>query len=107
LENAFQAVALAGDLMEARVRVEAYLEGGTIRLDVLDSGPGVAPGDRERIFDLYVTTKKGGPNKPLGTGMGLPIARRYAEHVGGQVGLDPAREQTCFFVRFVAWRDIG
>jgi hypothetical protein len=39
--------------------------------------------------------------------MGLPIARRYAEHVGALVGLDPEREQTCFFVWFVAWRDIG
>jgi signal transduction histidine kinase len=107
LENAFQAVAFAGELVDPRVRVEAHVEGGTIRLDILDSGPGVAPGDREHIFDLYVTTKKGGPNKPLGTGMGLPIAHRYAEHVGGQVGLDPARELTCFFVRFVAWRDIG
>jgi signal transduction histidine kinase len=107
LENAFQAVAFAESLPAPRVRVEARAEGETIRLDILDNGPGVAAGDRERIFDLYVTTKKGGDKKPLGTGMGLPIARRYAEHVGAQVGLDSEREGTCFFVRFVAWRDLG
>lgn len=44
--------------------------------------------------------------KPQGTGMGLPIARRYAQHIGGQVGLEPDQERTCFFVRFVAWREL-
>jgi signal transduction histidine kinase len=107
VENAFHAVAFAENVGTPRVRVEARAEGATVRLDVLDNGPGVAAGDRERIFDLYVSTKKGGDGKPLGTGMGLPIARRYAEHVGGQVGLDPEREETCFFARFVAWKDIG
>jgi signal transduction histidine kinase len=105
LENAFQAV--ASGVASPSVRVEAHSEGDTLRLNVLDNGPGIAPGDRDRVFDLYVTTKKGGDDKPLGTGMGLPIARRYAAHVGAQVGLDPGREQTCFFVRFVTWRDIG
>lgn len=86
--------------------MEAHAIGDTIRMDVLDSGPGVKPEYRDRIFEPYVTTKKGGARAP-GTGMGLPIAVRYAERVGAQVGLDPDRPQTCFFVRFVAWRDIG
>jgi signal transduction histidine kinase len=107
LENAFHATAFVEGLAAPRVEVRASIEGATVRVDILDNGPGVAPGDRERIFDLYVTTKKGGDSKPLGTGMGLPIARRYAQHIGGQVGLDPDHEQTCFFVRLVAWRDLG
>lgn len=107
LENAFQAVASADGLAAPRVRLEARSEGATIRVDVLDNGPGIAPGDREHIFDLYHSTKKGGDGRPLGTGMGLPIAQRYAKRVGAQIGLDPGRRQTCFFARFVAWRDIG
>lgn len=104
LENAFQAVAFAQGLTEPRVTVRVSQEGDVIRIDVLDSGPGVAPADRERIFEPYVSTKKGG-DKPLGTGMGLAIARRYAQHMGGRVALDARSAETCFYVQLVAWKD--
>ncbi len=105
LENAFHAIAFGGGALTPRVVVRAHAEGDTVRVDVVDNGPGISSVDRDRIFDLYVTTKKGG-DKPLGTGMGLPIARRYAQHVGGMVGIDPEHGGgTCFFARFVAWKE--
>ncbi|KYF55749.1 hypothetical protein BE04_51025 [Sorangium cellulosum] len=100
-ENAFHAVA---STPAPRVWIRAVSEGDTIRLDVVDNGPGIRAEDRERIFEPYVTTKKGG-DQPLGTGLGLAIARRYADRLGAYVGLDPDREGTCFFARFVTWRD--
>ena len=105
LENAFQAVAFSNLRVTPRVDVQVTLEGATVRIDVLDNGPGVAAEDRERIFEPHITTKKGGEGKPLGTGMGLTIARRYAERMGGRVELDPSREGTCFCVRLVTWKD--
>jgi signal transduction histidine kinase len=105
LENAFQATAYAEGLASPRVTVRAERIGDTIRIDILDNGPGVAAKDRERIFEPYVTTKKGGEGKPMGTGMGLAIARRYAQHMGGRVGLDSDQPETCFFVQLVAWKD--
>ncbi|WP_438014378.1 HAMP domain-containing sensor histidine kinase [Sorangium sp. So ce315] len=101
IENAFHAVA---STPAPRVWIRASLEGDTILLDIVDNGPGVRAEDRERIFEPYVTTKKGG-DQPLGTGLGLAIARRYAARLGAYVGLDPEREGTCFFARFVTWRD--
>ncbi|WP_437964586.1 HAMP domain-containing sensor histidine kinase [Sorangium sp. So ce260] len=101
MENAFHAVA---STPAPRIWVRATLEGDTVRLDVVDNGSGIRAEDRERIFEPYVTTKKGG-DQPLGTGLGLAIARRYAAWIGAQVGLDPDREGTCFFARFVTWRD--
>jgi signal transduction histidine kinase len=103
VENAFQAACERPE-GERRVevcarRAEAVL---TIRIDVLDSGPGVHPDDRERIFQPRVTTKKGGNGHPLGTGMGLPIARKYAELMGGRVGVDTGAAQTCFFLELPA-----
>ncbi|HYO55411.1 sensor histidine kinase [Archangium sp.] len=105
LENAFQATAYAEELSAPRVTVKAERVGDTVRIDILDNGPGIAAKDRERIFEPYVTTKKGGEGKPMGTGMGLAIARRYAQHMGGRVGLDPDRPETCFYVQLVAWKD--
>jgi len=48
-------------------------------LEVGDSGPGVRPEDRDRIFEPYFTTKE------AGTGLGLAIARRICQEHGGQL----------------------
>ncbi|WP_437902881.1 HAMP domain-containing sensor histidine kinase [Sorangium sp. So ce327] len=103
MENAFHAVA---STPAPRVWICATHEGDTVRLDILDNGPGIHEEDRERIFEPYVTTKKGG-DQPLGTGLGLAIARRYATRLGAFVGLDPEREGTCFFARLITWRDVS
>ena len=53
---------------------------------VHDTGPGVAPDVRNRIFQPYVTTK------PAGMGLGLPICRTIVEAHGGRLAL--LREST-------------
>jgi len=75
--NAVQAQEARG----GRVRVVATREGDRIAIDVEDAGPGVAPQLRERLFDPYVT------GRPGGSGLGLPIAARLAETMGGSVAL--------------------
>lgn len=52
---------------------------GTARISVRDSGPGIPNEVRERIFDLFYTTK------PSGTGIGLATVRRIARLHGGDV----------------------
>lgn len=107
LENACQAVTTTAERPRPEVRACGRALGDTVRIDVIDNGLGIPAEDRERIFQPYVTTKKGGEGKPLGTGMGLPIARRYASRVGGRVDLDPTHEQTCFFALFVRWKEFS
>jgi two-component system, NtrC family, sensor kinase len=50
-------------------------------VDMRDTGPGVAPGDREKIFEPFYTTKD--PGK--GTGLGLSIARDIVRDHGGDI----------------------
>jgi signal transduction histidine kinase len=104
IENAAHAAAFADAerASHARVSIAASGVGDTVRVEVLDTGPGVHPDDRENIFRPYVTTKKGGSGRPMGTGLGLTIARRWAEQNGARVGLEVGRGETCFFVIFVA-----
>ena len=103
LENAFQAAGSNGPEQGITVRARRTRE--TLRTEVSDTGPGVHADDRERIFRPRVTTKRGGRGRPRGTGMGLPIARKYAEHIGGKVWLDTEAPQTTFVLELVPARE--
>ncbi|AKT38654.1 sensor histidine kinase [Chondromyces crocatus] len=107
VQNAFQAAIASSERTPPHVSLRGRPVGENIRIEIWDSGDGVSPGDRDRIFEPLVTTKTGGAGKPRGTGLGLPIARRYVESMGGRVGVDSEQDQTCFFVELVAWRADG
>ncbi len=56
-------------------------DGARAVIEVSDGGPGVAPGDRERVFEPFFSTRDGG------TGLGLALAREAAERHGGTIGV--------------------
>ncbi|MEZ4266135.1 MAG: HAMP domain-containing sensor histidine kinase [Myxococcota bacterium] len=90
-------VAVGGDHLEAALRnlldnaahhgggspviVQVRREDSLVRVDVIDSGPGIAPANRERVFDRFFTTRR----DVGGTGLGLPIVRAVARRHGGDV----------------------
>jgi signal transduction histidine kinase len=82
LRNALDAAGFAGT-----IRIETRICGQQIEIDVQDSGPGIPAGLEERIFELSFSTKPGG------TGLGLALARREAEQLGGQIKILPAPGQ--------------
>jgi signal transduction histidine kinase len=69
-----------------RIAIGAAAEDASVRLWVADTGPGVAPGDRERIFERFA--RGGGARRSDGAGLGLAIVRAIAEAHGGSVRLD-------------------
>lgn len=75
------AVRAAGPAGRVEVRLSAAAEGAEVL--VLDSGPGVAPGDRERIFDRLVRLDRDRSRDSGGSGLGLAIARGWTEAHGG------------------------
>ncbi|HYF18830.1 MAG TPA: ATP-binding protein [Ramlibacter sp.] len=62
---------------------------GTVAIDVRDQGPGVAPEDRERIFEPFFRGRRQPPDAPAGTGIGLSIVQEYVAAHGGRVRLLP------------------
>lgn len=77
LDNAFAWTPDGG-----RVSLALASENGTIAVSVSDSGPGIGPAERERIFRPFWS--RGGD----GTGLGLPIARQLAHALGGELALE-------------------
>lgn len=64
--------------------------------DVADNGPGVSPGNRNRLFDPFFTTRR----ESGGTGMGLAIVRRMLQAHGGDITLADTHPGATFEVRF-------
>jgi two-component system, OmpR family, sensor histidine kinase BaeS len=75
------AIVHGGPRVEISVAVRAD---DALRIDVSDSGQGIAEGDLERIFDTGVRLD---PERP-GTGIGLAIARSIAEGHGGSLAVE-------------------
>lgn len=65
---------------------------GAVELAVTDSGPGVGPEERERIFRPFYTTKH------AGTGLGLAIVRQIVDRHGGRIALGDANGGGARFV---------
>jgi two-component system sensor histidine kinase HydH len=68
----------------APVRASVREEGARLHFVIQDSGPGVPPSERERIFEPFHTTRT------RGTGLGLAVARRVVEQHGGSISVENA-----------------
>lgn len=59
-----------------------------VQVSVSDTGPGVLPGERERIFDKFYQIAEAGGPKPKGTGLGLAICKVLVELHGGKIWVE-------------------
>lgn len=73
---------------EVRVRAEALAGGERIVFSVSDTGIGIGPEDRERIFQDFTQVDSPVQRRVRGTGLGLPLSRRLAEMLGGSVRVE-------------------
>jgi two-component system NtrC family sensor kinase len=71
---------------------------GRVRIEVVDTGPGIAPGALPRIFDPFFTTK------PMGTGLGLWVSLTIVEQHGGQLTAENRAEQGAAFIVTLPYR---
>jgi two-component system, OmpR family, sensor histidine kinase KdpD len=73
------------------ITIQARRRAGQAVIAVVDAGPGIPPGERERIFERFTQLESGDGRRGEGAGLGLSIARELARSLGGDLVLcEPA-----------------
>jgi len=85
-----------------QIFLRSSLEGDRVRLELRDTGQGIAPADRERIFEPFFTTKEGG------TGLGLAVVHRIIDlHAGTITVQSEPGLGTTFTIKLPAKQGLG
>jgi len=80
------------------VSVQVVPGKGTARVRVEDTGPGIPPADRERVFDRFYRVDKARTRDRGGSGLGLSVASALVRAHGGTIELDGGAGATVFTV---------
>lgn len=80
IDNAFKYTRVGGVLVGVRLRADQAL------IQVWDTGIGIDPSYREQVFDACFQVHDRGPDRTKGLGLGLSIAKRMAQLLGGELG---------------------
>lgn len=85
------------------IAVGVWQEPGGVVVAVEDDGPGIAPADRERVFERFVRLDEARARDAGGSGLGLAIVREVVAAHGGSVTVEGGRlGGACFVVRLPA-----
>jgi signal transduction histidine kinase len=92
-----------GDAALRRITIRVCQVGDDVEIAVSDTGPGIPPEVREKVFEPYVR----GESKLPGFGLGLATVRKLAEAHGGTVGVDKRPESGChIWFRLPTWKSV-
>ena len=91
-----------------RVSLEMSPLADEVHFCIRDTGPGINPADLERIFDPFTQVDQSLRRSKGGTGLGLPVSRRLAHLLGGDLSVESIRgEGTAFTLRLPLSVDPG
>ncbi|WP_214316994.1 sensor histidine kinase [Nonomuraea sediminis] len=83
-----------------RVDLSVAVEDGSVVLTVTDDGNGIAPEDRERVFERFIRLKEGRERDTGGSGLGLALAREIAAAHHGTLAIADHSPGARFVARF-------
>lgn len=96
LSNAVKFTSEGGVTLRASIDSRANY----LRLEVLDTGFGIPAEKRQKVFEKFVREDGRSPRGSAGAGLGLPIAKRLVELMGGTIGVEDGPDGTGSLVWF-------
>lgn len=100
VKNSLDALAQAGQA-PGQIEIDLRLDGPELWVSVSDNGPGIPPGDHDRLFESFFTTK------PNGVGLGLSICKSIATAHGGSLKYSNPKEGGSRFTLYLPLETIG
>ena len=70
---------------DSHIRISARRDGAKVSISVADDGPGVAPEDREKLFDSFYVGESRRSDGRRGLGLGLFLCRAIIRAHGGEI----------------------
>ncbi len=92
LGNAVKFTAKGGVRLAARWLADRP-DSGRLDVAVSDTGPGIRPEEKDRLFELFVQTETGRKSRE-GTGLGLAISRGFVRLLGGDIAVSGVEERS-------------
>lgn len=91
---------------EGTVEVRVMRQGGRVRVEVVDHGPGIPEEFRSRIFQKFSQADASDARQKNGTGLGLNISRALVEKMGGSIGFHSEVDAgSTFFFELPEWTE--
>jgi PAS domain S-box-containing protein len=82
---------------EGQITVRLECDEAEVRLHVCDTGIGIAPEHHRKVFDAFWQVRQSSTREVGGTGLGLTVAQRMAQLLGGEITLRSALNQGSTF----------
>ena len=86
--------------LKGTIEISLSQQPGRVHIDIQDQGAGVAPADRERIFEPFYRGERQPEGGVRGSGIGLSIVQEYIAAHGGRIALLPREAGTHFRIEF-------
>ncbi|MEE4218491.1 MAG: ATP-binding protein, partial [Xanthomonadales bacterium] len=100
VKNSLDALAQPGQAA-GQIKIDLRQDGPELQVSVSDNGPGIPPGDHDRLFESFFTTK------PNGVGLGLSICKSIATAHGGHLKYTKPKEGGSRFTLYLPLESIG
>ena len=81
------------------ILLKTSVSDGVFFVSVTDTGPGIAEADLQKIFEEFQQGESASTSRKGGSGLGLPISKRFIEMQGGRIGVEsrPGEGSTFWF----------
>ncbi len=83
---------------DTRVKISVNKESDTVQISVADQGPGIAPEDQSRIFEVFGTVTQKDKRRVPSIGIGLAFCKMAMTAQGGAIKLESEPEQGSVFI---------